>query len=78
MSLQSKAFFQDMEKGKFRGYSLDQFGVDLWRYFQAGIGGTSEGYALQLRAGRNNAMWLIDSDGQRRQFTAISFQERES
>jgi hypothetical protein len=78
LSLQSKAFFQDMEKGKFRGYSLDQFAVDLWRYFEAGIGGTSQGHSLVLRAGRNNSMWLIDSDGQRRQFTGISFQEREA
>ncbi len=75
LSLQSKAFFQDMEKGRFRGYSLDQFAVDIWRYFQAGTGGTSEGLALQLRPGRNNSLWLIDSDGERRQITTISFQE---
>ncbi len=73
LSLQSRTFFQDMDKGKFRGYSLDQFAVDLWRYFQAGIGGTSDGYAVQLRPGRNNALWLIDSDGERRQITRISF-----
>lgn len=73
LSLQSRTFFQDMDKGKFRGYSLDQFAVDLWRYFQAGTGGTSNGYAAQLRAGRNNALWLIDSDGERRQITRISF-----
>ena len=74
MSLQSKAFLQDMAKGKFRGYSVDQFAVELWRYFQAGTGGTSEGYALQLRAGRSNSLWLIDSDGEKRQITGISFQ----
>ncbi len=73
LSLQSRAFFQDMDKGKFRGYSLDQFAVDIWRYFQAGTGGTSNGYAAQLRPGRNNALWLIDSDGERRQITRISF-----
>ena len=73
LSLQSRTFFQDMDKGKFRGYSLDQFAVDIWRYFQAGTGGTSNGYAAQLRAGRNNALWLIDSDGERRQITRISF-----
>ena len=73
--LQSKSFFQNMDKGRFKGYSLDQFSVDLWRYFEAEIGGTSNGYALQLRSGRNNSLWLIDSDGERRQFTAISFQE---
>lgn len=73
LSLQSRTFFQDMDKGKFRGYSLDQFAVDLWRYFQAGTGGTSNGYAVQIRPGRNNALWLIDSDGERRQITRISF-----
>jgi len=75
ISMQSKAFLQNMDKGRFKGYSLDQFAVDLWRYFEAGIGGTSKGYALQLRPGRNNSLWLIDSDGQRRQFTTIAFQE---
>ncbi len=75
LSRQSKAFFQNMEKGKFRGYGLDEFAVDLWRYFQAGTGGTSEGYMLQLRPGRNKALWLIDSDGERRQITGIAFQK---
>jgi hypothetical protein len=75
LSLQSKSFFQDMDKGKFRGYSVDQFGVDIWRYFQANTGGTSDGHVLQLRPGRNNALWLIDSDGERRQITTIAFQE---
>lgn len=75
LSRQSKAFFQNMEKGKFRGYSLDEFAVDLWRYFEAGTGGTSEGYRLQLRPGRNKALWLIDSDGERRQITGIAFQK---
>jgi hypothetical protein len=54
---------------------VDQFAVELWRYFQAGTGGTSEGYALQLRAGRSNSLWLIDSDGEKRQITGISFQK---
>ena len=76
ISLQSKTFFTNMDKNKFRGYSLDQFGVDLWRYFEAGIGGTSDGMLLQLRPGRNNSLWLIDSDGERRQITGISFQEK--
>ncbi|MCW5212635.1 hypothetical protein VU04_06965 [Desulfobulbus sp. TB] len=76
ISMQSKAFFINMDKSKFRGYSLDQFGVDLWRYFAAGIGGTSDGRMLQLRPGRNNSLWLIDSDGERRQITGISFQEK--
>ena len=74
LTLQSKPFFQNMEKGKFREYTLDQFAVDLWRYFQSEIKGTSDGYALQLRPGRNSSLWLIDSDGERRQITGISFQ----
>jgi hypothetical protein len=77
ISLQSRVFFQNMDKAKFKGYSLEQFSVDLWRYFQAGIGGTSEGKVLQLRPGRNNSLWLIDSDGERRQITGIAFQEQE-
>ncbi len=77
MSLQSKAFFQDMSRGRFRGYSLDQFSVDIWRYFQAGTGGTSDGHALMLRPGRNNSLWLIDGNGEKRQITGISFQKAE-
>lgn len=77
ISQQSKAFLQDMDKGRFRGYSADQFAVDIWRYFEAGTGGTSKGHAMQLGPGRNNSLWLIDSDGKRRQITTISFQERE-
>ena len=73
MSLQTKIFFQNMDKGKFKGYSLDQFSVDIWRYFQAGIGGTSTGYELQLTPGRNKSLWLMDSQGELRQITAISF-----
>ena len=75
MSLQSKSFLQDMAKGRFRGYSLDQFAVDLWRLFQSETGGTSDGYAMQLRAGRNNSLWLIDSAGEKRQITGISFKK---
>ena len=73
ISLQSKTFFQNMDKGKFNGYSLDQFSVDLWRYYQAGIGGSSQGYELQLTPGRNKALWLLDTQGELRQITAISF-----
>jgi len=78
MSLQSRTFFQDMAKGRFKGYTLDQLAVDIWRYFQAGTGGTSEGYGLKLRPGRNNSLWLIDSDGEKRQITGISFLRVES
>lgn len=75
LSLQSKAFFQNMDKGKFKGYSVEQFGVDLWCYFQAGLRGAQGKYAITLRPGRNNALWLIDTDGERRQITTLSFQE---
>lgn len=77
LTLQSKPFFQSMEKAKFREYSLDQFAVDIWRYLQSDIESTSDGYVLQLRPGRSNSLWLIDSDGERRQITGISFQETE-
>ncbi len=73
ISLQSKPFFQNMDKGKFKGYSLDQFSVDLWRYYQADTGGTSDGYELQLTPGRSKALWLLDPHGEVRQITAISF-----
>jgi hypothetical protein len=75
ISLQTKTFFLNMDKTKFKGYSLDQFSVDLWRYFQAGIGGTSQGYDLQLTPGRNASLWLIDSAGELRRMTAISFHD---
>ncbi|NOX32929.1 MAG: hypothetical protein GXP56_04230 [Deltaproteobacteria bacterium] len=75
ISLQSKAFFQNMDKGKFKGYSLDQFSVDVWRFFQAGIGGTSNGYEIQLSPGRNKSLWLIDSLGEAKQVTGISFHQ---
>lgn len=76
LSLQSKVFFQDMDKGKFRGYSADQMAVDFWRYAEAGVGGTSDGHLVQLSPGRNNALWLIDSDGEKRPITTIAFKER--
>ncbi len=78
ISLQTKAFFQNMDKGKFKGYSLGEFSVDIWRYFQANTGGALGKYPLQLRSGRNHALWLIDKDGETRQFTAITFQEPSS
>jgi len=72
-SLQSKVFFQNMEKGKFKGYSIEQFSVDLWRYFQAGLSGTNDGYCIKLSGGRGSAFWLIDRNGERRQITQVSF-----
>ncbi|MDM8525907.1 hypothetical protein QUF80_21245 [Desulfococcaceae bacterium HSG8] len=75
ISLQSKPFFQNMEKMKFRGYSMEEFAVDLWKYFESDIESTSDGYVLQLRPGRNHSLWLIDDNGEKRQITGISFQE---
>ena len=75
ISLQSKIFFSNMDKAKFRGYSLDQFSVDLWRYFESGIGGTSDGRLMDLSPGRNYSLWLIDGVGERRQISSISFKE---
>jgi hypothetical protein len=72
LAQQSKAFFTDMDKGKFRGYPLDQFAVDLWRFFQSGTGGTSKGAQLRLDPGRGG-LWLIDHEGERRQITGITF-----
>ena len=77
MSLQSKPFFQNMDKTKFKGYSLDQFSVDMWRYFQSGIGGTFDGNKLQLNPSRNQSLWLLDSQGETRQITGISFYKPE-
>ena len=77
ISLQSKPFFENMDKGKFRGYSGDQFSVDLWRYFQAGVEGTSSGHVLKMTPGRISALWLLDSTGVKRRITSISFEEKE-
>jgi hypothetical protein len=77
MSLQAKPFFQNMDKVKFKGYSLDQFSVDIWRYFQAGIGGASQGYELELSSGRGKTLWLIDSQGESRRFTSIAFHKQQ-
>ena len=77
LSLQSKTFFLDMARNRFKGYSLDMFAVDIWKYFQSDIESTSDGNILQLRPGRNNALWLIDSDGEKRRITRIAFQRGE-
>ncbi len=37
------------------------------------ISGTSKGYELQLSPGRNKSLWLMDSLGEARQITGISF-----
>lgn len=72
-SLQSKAFFQNMDKGKFKGYSVDQFTVDLWRFFESDVSAAEGGYRIKLNPGRIRALWLIDQDGQKRQITHASF-----
>jgi hypothetical protein len=77
MSLQPRSFFQDMARGKFREYDADQFAVDFWRYFTSDVSATSEGHVLRLTPGRNNAMWLIDTSGERRRITSLSFQRGE-
>lgn len=74
LSLQARSFFQDMTKGKFREYDADQFAVDFWRYFTSDVSATSQGHVLRLTSGRNNAMWLIDTSGERRRITSLSFQ----
>ena len=72
-SLQSKSFFQNMDKGKFKGYSVEQFAVDLWRYFQSDVSGTEDGHRIKLNAGRGKSFWLIDQDGEKRQITHVLF-----
>jgi hypothetical protein len=74
LSLQSRGFFQDMSKGKFRAYDADQFAVDFWRYFSSDVAATSDGHVLRLSPGRNNALWLIDASGERRRISGLSFQ----
>jgi len=72
-SLQSKAFLQNMDKGKFKGYSADQFAVDLWRFFESDASATEGGYCIKLNPGRGRALWLIDQTGEKRQITSSSF-----
>lgn len=72
-SLQSKAFFQNMDKGKFRGYSIEQFAVDLWRFFKSDVSAAEGGYRIRLNAGRGKSFWLIDQDGQNRHITHALF-----
>jgi hypothetical protein len=73
LSLQSRGFFQDMAKGKFREYDADQFAVDFWRYFTSDVSCTSDGYVLRLTAGRGNALWVIDANGEKRRITSLTF-----
>ncbi|MBF0203490.1 MAG: hypothetical protein HQK67_04055 [Desulfamplus sp.] len=74
ISLQSRPFLLNMDKARFKGYTTDQFSVDLWRYYESSIGGTSDGYRLNLTGGRNKALWLLDSTGETKQMSSISFE----
>lgn len=72
-SLQSKAFLQNMDKAKFRGYSVEQFGVDFWRFFTSNVLGTKEGYSIRLAPGRIKSLSLIDQTGEKRYISHASF-----
>ncbi len=72
-SLQSKTFFQNMDKGKFKGYSIEQFAVDLWRYFESNVPTAEGGYRIRLNPGRGKSFWLIDQQGEKRQITHALF-----
>lgn len=72
-SLQSKVFLQNMEKGKFKGYSIEQFAVNLWRFFESDVSATEEGYRIRLNSGRGKSLWLIDQGGEKRQITHALF-----
>lgn len=72
-TLQSKTFFQNMDKGKFKGYSIEQFAVHLWRFFESDVSAAEGGYRIKLNPGRAKPFWLIDQDGQKRQITHASF-----
>lgn len=72
-SLQSKVFFQNMDKGKFKGCSIEQFAVDLWRFFKSDVSTAKEGYRIKLSSGRGKSFWLIDQDGEKRQITHALF-----
>ena len=77
-SLQSKPFLQNMEKGKFRGYSTEQFAVDLWRFFTSNVSIAEGGYRIRLNPGRGKTLCLIDQGGEKRQITHASFIQKES
>jgi hypothetical protein len=72
-SLQSKAFLQNMDKGKFKGYSLEQFAVNLWRFFASNVSTAEGGYCIRLNPGRAKSLWLIDQTGEKRQISHAFF-----
>ena len=73
LSLQSKTFFQNMDTGKFKGYSIDRFAVDFWRFYQSAVSTTAEGFQIKLNPGRGKSFWLIDFKGEKRQITNVLF-----
>jgi hypothetical protein len=72
-SLQNKTFFQNMEKGKFKGCSIEQFAVHLWRFFESDLSTAEGGYRIRLNSGRGKSFWLIDQEGEKRQITHALF-----
>lgn len=72
-SLQSKAFLQNMDKSKFKGYSLEQFSVDFWRFFSSDVSYAKGGYSIRLAAGRLKSIGLIDQTGEKRLIAHASF-----
>jgi hypothetical protein len=72
-SLQSKAFLQNMDKAKFKGYSIEQFAVDFWRFFTSNVSAAVGGYSIRLAPGRIKSLWLIDQMGEKRQISHASF-----
>lgn len=72
-SLQSQSFFQDMDKRRFKGYPIEQFAVDFWRFFKSDVSSAEGGYRIRLNSGRGKSLWLIDQDGEKRQITHLSF-----
>lgn len=72
-SLQSKAFLHNMDKAKFKGYSVEQFAVDLWRFFTSSVSVTVGGYCIRLAPGRMKSLGLIDQMGEKRHISHASF-----
>ncbi len=77
IAMQSKIFFSNMEKGKFRGYSLEQFSVDIWRCYEADCSSTQKGNYFHMEPGKFLTLWLLDSVGESKRVGAISFHKSE-
>ena len=72
-SLQSKVFFQNMDKRKFKGFSIEKFAVNLWRFFESDVPAAKGGYRIRLNSGRGKSFWLIDQNGEKRQIAHALF-----